>query len=302
MPKVPRTSDTIKKTKSINCKSLNKTKKPHQPLSPSNEEKGVVRSLCNKTEVKALRRKLLTLANKYENSSFLNSDPSWFMHQVLGKRNQETIAFIASCLSYGSRRVFIPRIQYLLDCSRSEPYEWIRSGRFALDIPDNDQCFYRLYTNSMLRALLHALQTMYETYGDLENYIRYYANINKDNPQTDAITAIEAICEFFLKHDAIGIVPKNTTSSCKRICMFLRWMVRTDSSVDLGIWSDFIHQRSLIIPLDTHVIQQSLQLGLISSKTASISVARKLTDKLLEIFPDDPLKADFALFGYGVSH
>ncbi|ANR73249.1 TIGR02757 family protein [Prevotella scopos JCM 17725] len=261
-----------------------------------------MRSLCNKTEVKALRRKLLTLANKYENSSFLNSDPSWFMHQVLGKRNQETIAFIASCLSYGSRRVFIPRIQYLLDCSRSEPYEWIRSGRFALDIPDNDQCFYRLYTNSMLRALLHALQTMYETYGDLENYIRYYANINKDNPQTDAITAIEAICEFFLKHDAIGIVPKNTTSSCKRICMFLRWMVRTDSSVDLGIWSDFIHQRSLIIPLDTHVIQQSLQLGLISSKTASMSVARKLTDKLLEIFPDDPLKADFALFGYGVSH
>ena len=73
MPKVPRTSDTIKKTKSINCKSLNKTKKPHQPLSPSNEEKGVVRSLCNKTEVKALRRKLLTLANKYENSSFLDS-------------------------------------------------------------------------------------------------------------------------------------------------------------------------------------------------------------------------------------
>ena len=83
--------------------------------------------------------------------------------------------------------------------------------------------------------------------------------------------------------------------------MFLRWMVRTDSPVDLGIWSDLIRLRSLIMPLDTHVIQQSLQLGLITSKTTSMSVARKLTDKLLEIFPDDPLKADFALFGYGVN-
>ena len=83
--------------------------------------------------------------------------------------------------------------------------------------------------------------------------------------------------------------------------MFLRWMVRTDSPVDLGIWSDLIRLRSLIMPLDTHVIQQSLQLGFITSKTTSMSVARKLTDKLLEIFPDDPLKADFALFGYGVN-
>ena len=76
---------------------------------------------------------------------------------------------------------------------------------------------------------------------------------------------------------------------------------RTNSPVDLGLWSELIDQRSLIIPLDTHVIQQSLQLGLITSKTASMSVARKLTNKLLEIFPNDPLKADFALFGYGVN-
>ena len=105
----------------------------------------------------------------------------------------------------------------------------------------------------------------------------------------------------FQEQEAVGIVPKNASSSCKRVCMFLRWMVRTDSPVDLGIWSDLISLRSLIMPLDTHVIQQSLQLGLITSKTTSMSVARKLTDKLLEIFPDDPLKADFALFGYGVN-
>lgn len=273
----------------------------HTPTPPQTREERGVRRFLNETEVRSLRRKLLSLANKYEVPDFLNGDPSWFMHQVIGERNQETIAFIASCLSYGSRNVFMPRIQYLLDCSRNEPYEWIKSGKYKLDIPNNDTCFYRLYTNAMMYALFNALQAMYEVYGDMKNFIRCHTGHNDDNYQLEAIEAIEAICHHFQEQEAVRIVPKNASSSCKRVCMFLRWMVRTDSPVDLGIWSDLIRLRSLIMPLDTHVIQQSLQLGLITSKTTSMSVARKLTDKLLEIFPDDPLKADFALFGYGVN-
>lgn len=273
----------------------------HTPTPPQIREERGVRRFLNETEVRSLRRKLLSLANKYEVPDFLNGDPSWFMHQVIGERNQETIAFIASCLSYGSRNVFMPRIQYLLDCSRNEPYEWIKSGKYKLDIPNDDTCFYRLYTNAMMYNLFNALQAMYEMYGDMKNFIRCHTGHNDDNYQLEAIEAIEAICHYFQEQEAVRIVPKNASSSCKRVCMFLRWMVRTDSPVDLGIWSDLIRLRSLIMPLDTHVIQQSLQLGLITSKTTSMSVARKLTDKLLEIFPDDPLKADFALFGYGVN-
>ena len=83
--------------------------------------------------------------------------------------------------------------------------------------------------------------------------------------------------------------------------MFLRWMVRTDSPVDLGIW-EFIDKRTLIIPLDTHVMQQAQSLGLLNSKTTTMNTAIRLTRQLSEAFPDDPLKADFALFGYGVNH
>ena len=99
----------------------------------------------------------------------------------------------------------------------------------------------------------------------------------------------------------MGIVPKNTSSSCKRICMFLRWLVRNDSPVDLGIWHDLIDKQSLIIPLDTHVLQQATHLKLLNTSSATMLVARRLTDVLLKIFPDDPLKGDFALFGYGVN-
>ena len=150
MSKVQDASSKKTKTISKDSKSLRNTKQPHHSLRSSLGEEGMVRSFSKDIETKSLRKRLLTLANKYETSSFLNGDPSWFMHQVIGKRNQETIAFIAACLSYGSRQVFLPRIQYLLDCSRSEPYEWIKTGRFTLDIPNDNQCFYRLYTNAMM--------------------------------------------------------------------------------------------------------------------------------------------------------
>ena len=82
--------------------------------------------------------------------------------------------------------------------------------------------------------------------------------------------------------------------------MFLRWMVRDGSPVDLGLWSDIMDRRTLIMPLDTHVVQESLRMELLKSRTASMGTARRLTDAMLEIFPDDPLKGDFALFGLGV--
>ena len=84
--------------------------------------------------------------------------------------------------------------------------------------------------------------------------------------------------------------------------MFLRWMVRKDSPVDLGLWNDIIDQRTLIIPLDTHVIQEANRLGLIKTKSTSMKIACELTEKLRKIFPEDPLKGDFALFGYGINN
>ena len=83
--------------------------------------------------------------------------------------------------------------------------------------------------------------------------------------------------------------------------MFLRWMVRDGSPVDLGLWAPQIDKRTLIMPMDTHVLQQSVRLGLLSSRTASMAAAQRLTARLARIFPDDPLKGDFALFGEGVS-
>ena len=234
------------------------------------------------------------LAEKYENETFLKDDPSWFMHQVEGWNNQETMAFIASCFSYGSRKQFFPKIQLFLQWSGGDIYRWVRNGDFIQVISDEDKSFYRLQTCHNVLAMMSRLQELLLQYGSISAYIKPKAS--------DTISSIDAICEWFRHSDNGALVPANAISACKRVCMFLRWMVRDSSPVDLGLWSDFIDKRTLIMPLDTHVVQEAIKLGLLTSKSASMSNAMKLSQKMKEIFPDDPLKGDFALFGLGVDH
>lgn len=244
----------------------------------------------------SLKEELRLLASRYENSDFLIGDPSWFMHQVVGDDNREVMAFIASSLSYGSRKQFFPKIQFVLDASRGEVAEWVRSGAFADIIPDDpSRCYYRLYTFSLMHRFLVALREMLIRYGSLGEFVFQSA------PDGCCLTAIEALTSWFSSRGIEGIVPKNTSSSCKRVCMFMRWMVRDGSPVDLGLWKDKIDRRTLIMPMDTHVVRQSMRYGLLGSSSASMSAARRLSARMADVFPDDPLKGDFALFGLGVN-
>ena len=108
------------------------------------------------------------LADKYETEAFLASDPSQFMHKVSGDANQETMAFIASCLSYGSRKQFFGKIQYLLDASEGNPYEWISSGRWKEALPDTTDCFYRLYTFHDMHTTFCTLASLISEHGSLK--------------------------------------------------------------------------------------------------------------------------------------
>ena len=114
------------------------------------------------------------------------------------------------------------------------------------------------------------------------------------------ITPDYETCAAFADSGAAYLVPKDATSACKRVCLFLRWMARSGSPVDIGLWSDFIDRRTLIMPLDTHVLDEARRLGLISGKQTSMRTAIKLTAEMATAFPDDPLKGDFALFGHGL--
>lgn len=250
---------------------------------------------------------LVILANKYERKEFLVGDPSWFMHQIDGDTNRELLAFIASALSYGSRKQFLPKIQLILDhinaTTHGDVPEWLLTRQYDAVIPPHSTtAFYRLYNNAVFNSFLTALAKMAHEHGSIKEFLR------TSMKSRDSLEAIALISHWFHAHDSKEVIPKfphygevlDSASSCKRVCMFLRWMVRDDSPVDLGIWADIIDRRTLIIPMDTHVVQESIRLGLITSKSTTMSNAIRLSERLSEIFPDDPIKGDFALFGLGV--
>ena len=245
------------------------------------------------SKTRALLRKY---ADKYESAAFIDGDPSWFMHQVRGRANQEATAFVASALSFGSRAQFLPKIQWLLDRADGDLDRWIRSGAFERDLrPGDDRCFYRFFTFATMNAFFRAYRGIMQEHGSLGGFVRTRC-------EGDAVKAVAAICSRFCEGGSCGVIPQDHHSACKRVCMFLRWMVRSGSPVDLGLWSDFIDRRTLVVPLDTHVIQEAKRLGLMKGASASMSAARRLTAALAEAFPDDPSRGDFALFGYGVSN
>lgn len=236
---------------------------------------------------------LAALADKYEVSTFVNEDPSQFLrwYPLDQKADVETASFIAAMLSFGNRKLFIPKIKSILQMADS------KSGsisRWCMDsapgFEEGEKKFYRFYSYSDLRKLFKELGEILKKSGSLGNYLKEeYINTNK------ALYTI--ISDAFPESK---IVPKGKNSANKRIHMFLRWMVRQNSPVDLGIWN-WYPASSLIIPLDIHVLTQSIKAGLLDPKAkASLKTAQNLTNKMKEYFPDDPARADFALFGLGV--
>lgn len=150
---------------------------------------------------KATKSMLREMAERYETADFINGDPSWFMHQVTGNGNQETIAFLASVLSYGRRDIFLPKIQQFLDWSGNEPLRWVLDGAYRDNVPDDTRSFYRLYNNHMMRALLDALHDILSDNGSIGGFIR------QRTPEHRAVEALEVLSQFFYSRGIKGMVP-----------------------------------------------------------------------------------------------
>ena len=238
---------------------------------------------------------LLRYAEKYERT-FPSPDPSEFLKTAEGANNQEATAFISACLSFGSIEQFMPRIEQLIEWSKDSGGmdNWIRCGAFKRKIrADACRCFYRFVTYANLRAFLRAYQQIMRECGTLGEYVR-------GNGDGTGLGAVKAICAAFADSDVGYLVPANASSACKRICLFLRWMVR-EPPVDLGLWKDFVGRGQLIMPLDAHVLKQARKLSLLAKESTTMATARKLTAIMSEVFPGDPLRGDFALYGLGRS-
>ena len=270
-----------------------------------------------------LKIKLRSLADRYEVPSFTEADPSqflrWYQPEV-GRgslADVEVASFIAAMLAFGNRKQFIPKIRQVLETSErslGSVSEWLKTGAYKKDFPHGEAKFYRFYSYDDMQVFFEELGDILKEAGSLGEFVKakmYDGGVTGVSPVRRGSgrprSGLERGEGFPLLHEILSssfpksaIVPKGRNSANKRIHMFLRWMVRRNSPVDLGLW-DWADPTELLIPLDVHVMQEAVKLGLIpEGAAASRKTAECLTAALAEVFPGDPCRGDFALFGLGV--
>ena len=233
----------------------------------------------------------------YNQASFIEDDPVSIPHRFSTKQDIEIAGLFAAILAWGQRRTIIKKGLELMQMMDNSPLD------FILHHGENDLKLLTRFKHRTFNAtdtlyFVYFLNRYYHQHQSLEDlFLTGYPSIEKGLVNFHNIFfSLEFAPARTRKH----IPSPDKKSTCKRMNMFLRWMVRKDNSgVDFGIWSR-IRPSALICPVDLHVDRVARRLGLISRKQTDWLTALELTEELKKIDPLDPVKYDYALFGMGV--
>ena len=217
----------------------------------------------------------------YHRADFIQSDPVQVPHRYTLKQDIEVSGLLTAIMSFGNRKQILKKADELHGLMGDSPYQYVLSCQWEKDFPSGaTNSFYRMLSYADFYGYFRRLYIAYTQFESLEEALMLYPGI-----------PMEKLCAF---------LEVSAKSPQKKLNMFLRWMIRRDSEVDLGIWESF-DRRDLIVPLDTHVCRVAHYFQLTDPETFSLKNARQITTALAEVFPDDPCLGDFALFGLGVN-
>jgi len=239
---------------------------------------------------------------KYNTLNFIEDDPISIPHKFTKKQDIEISAFWTSVIAWGRRNMIMKNANRLFDLMDNSPYDFIvnheeKDREKFLDFK------HRTFQPTDTIYFLEFLQWYYRNNESLEKAFSNNMKSNDDNVEP-ALIGFHNL--FFSLEDAPHRTRKHIPtpirkSTCKKLNMFLRWMVRKDDNgVDFGIWNE-IKASQLMIPIDVHVDKIARNLGLLTRKQRDWQAVIELTNNLKKIDSNDPIKYDFALFGYGVS-
>lgn len=216
-------------------------------------------------------------AEEYNDLKYFEEDPIAFPREFVRRgaslQDVEIAAVFAAHLAWGRRPMIIRDCERLFDEMEWHPYDYVMAGSYR----DDESSLHRTVKWSETAAICGRLREWYSWHDTLEK-----------------LSAKEIRSIIFRRKDD----PK---APDKKINLMRRWMVRNDGKVDLGIWKK-TSPADLIVPLDVHVYGQATALGLTRRRQKNLDTALEITSRFREIWPEDPLLGDFALFGYGVTH
>ncbi len=236
---------------------------------------------------------------QFNNTAFIHTDPISIPHQFSKKEDIEIASFLVATIAWGQRVTIINNGHRLMNLMNHEPYDFILN--FSKKDAERFQHFvHRTFNATDCVFFLKSLKNIYQNHGGLENAFSLKLTKNELNIK-------QAIIDFrnlFLSTAHESRVKKHISnpadkSSAKRLCMFLRWMVRKDNyGVDFGIWTSILPNQ-LCLPLDVHTGNVSRKLGLLHRKQNDWQAVEEITDLLKKFDSSDPIKYDFSLFGLG---
>ncbi|MEX0811087.1 MAG: TIGR02757 family protein [Chitinophagales bacterium] len=248
---------------------------------------------------KELKTLLDQQAALFEQPGFIISDPISVPRKFSKLQDIEIAGLFAAVFAWGQRKTIISKANELMLRMDNSPYEFVLQHE-EQDLKKLLGFKHRTFNDTDLLYFVHFLKHYYATHKSLETAFL---------PEKNEQDLEEALCRFRKRFFALEAAPERTkkhiasplrNSSCKRLNMYLRWMVRkNESGVDFGLWKS-IKSSQLFCPLDVHVERVALELGLLKKAGSNWKAVKELTSKLRKFDPEDPVKYDFALFGMGV--
>ena len=242
----------------------------------------------------------------------LQNDPLSFCHRFKEPLDQEIAGLIASAFAYGNVKIILRNLERIFAVIGPSPRKFVES----FDPAEGLQLFkgfkHRFNDSRDLCALFLAIRTMLDEADSIEAF--FLAGYEPEAP--DITAALNEFSSAMLAFDYSAIFNTATPpadsyfsfffpspacgSACKRLCMYLRWMVRPDDGIDLGIWTS-LPPAKLIIPVDAHIRRICGLLGFTSRKQADWRMAQEITAALRDLDPLDPVKYDFSICHLGIS-
>ena len=235
----------------------------------------------------------------FNNRSFIETDPIQIPHSFTKKEDIEISAFLAATIAWGQRKTIINNAQKLMLWMDNAPHDFILNHT-AKELAPFKKFVHRTFNGTDCLFFIKSLQNIYKKHNGLENAFSKGLKKNDENIKNSIIGFRKLFLE--LKHESRSdkhISNPDAKSSAKRLCMYLRWMVRNDKKgVDFGIWKK-INASQLCLPLDVHTGNVSRKLGLLKREQNDWQSVEEITSVLKQFDDTDPVKYDFALFGLG---
>lgn len=237
---------------------------------------------------------------QFERIDFMEHDPVCIPHRFSRQQDREIAGFFAALLAWGNRKAIINSCNRLLISMDNAPYDFILNHHDA-DLRPLSGFVHRTFMATDLLFLIAFLKQHYLKFSTLESAFSQFLHPNSTSVQ-------EALAGFHRYVFAPSWAPVRTrkhiatpekNSACKRLNMYLRWMVRRNSVVDFGVWQT-INPALLCCPLDLHVGRVARELGILNRKQDDWKAVMALTENLRMLDAADPVKYDFALFGMGI--